>query len=176
MREVCAKCGHVLVKDRGYPDAHYILVGEFPGQEEIYKGAVMVGEMGKMLSTELSRACISPLQLRLTNLWQHAPTFGKLNKSVETECLKPMISSLYEKFQAEQVKGVMLMGSDCIRWLTDLDSLEDWSSLDITTHMLAPLPAGVWVMCMANPAIAFHGGVGETRLALQRFKERMDQE
>jgi len=60
-----------MVLASGSKRSPFLIIGEFPGRDEIKKGKPMVGAMGKVLRNELARANLDMNQIRLTNLWLH---------------------------------------------------------------------------------------------------------
>jgi uracil-DNA glycosylase family 4 len=68
----CPSCSRDdLVLASGARRAPILIIGEFPGKDEIKKGKPMVGAMGKVLRNELARADLDMNQMRLANLWLH---------------------------------------------------------------------------------------------------------
>ena len=73
-RQACPICSNLLVLPVGLKDASILLVGEYPGVEEVKSGFCWVGRGGEVLRSELARVGIQYEQCRATNLWLHAPS------------------------------------------------------------------------------------------------------
>lgn len=161
MRNKCPECGMLLVEPIGNPKATILIAGEFPGWEEQRDGRPFVGRSGQVLQTELTLAGVDINSCRLTNLWLHE----KPGKKTERPCdLNYHLKRLVEEMQGRQ--HMLIMGSDICKALTT------WGVMDVS---------GLWivtgygkVMVAPNPASSFHGTIGELRLALKRFAEKVN--
>lgn len=156
MRAKCPHCGHSLVEPAGPPTSPILLLGEFPGMEEIKVGRPWVGKAGEILRDELARVGISMASCRATNLWLHAPS---------KECPYDWhLDQAMKELQGR--KAVLLIGSEVTRVFLDA-KVSDWVGLQVKSKLL---PKTVKVAVVSyNPAIALHGSIGEIRFAFQRF-------
>ena len=155
-REKC-KCGKMIIPARGPASAKILLVGEFPGMDEIIKGIPFIGRTGDILGTECSRAGLDLSKCRVTNLWYHA----KDEKGCDVD--------LHKTALAKEMKGkdyILLMGSDLTKLFFGKGVME-LSGLEVKNEMFPK--ARIFVS--TNPAQLMHGPVGEFRLALSRFTE-----
>src|SRR5574340_853718 len=128
MRPTCPQCKNKqLVEPAGPAKSPILLVGEFPGSQEIIQGVPFVGESGKILAAELMRVGIQLAQCRVTNLWQHA----KDEKGCDVQW--------HQNMMAKEFKGrkfVLLMGSDLAKILFE-KGVMDLSGLEMK-HDLFP--------------------------------------
>lgn len=155
-RPTCKFCGNQIVPARGPINAEILLVGEFPGYNELVAGAPFVGPAGEILKVELSRVGIQYGACRVANLWLHAPDKDELDYHVG-ELIKEMAGRKY----------VLFMGSECAK-LFDVD-VSGSAGLKIKSPLI---PTSVKVaMISPNPAIAMHEVMGELRLSLKKFSE-----
>lgn len=157
----CPHCSQAIIDPMGNIDSPILLIGEFPGDEEISKGIPFVGPTGNVLRTELRYLGIDISQLRVTNLWLHKP-----NKN--EECYKHGLEQAIK--EAKGRKLVMLIGSDVVSEFAD-KKVYDVNGLIVKSKWIsAPC------FCMLNPAIVFkRGGVGEIRLAIQKFVKKVEE-
>ena len=68
VRQACPICSNLLVLPVGPKDASILLIGEYPGVEEVKSGFCWVGRGGEVLRAELARVGIQYEQCRATNL------------------------------------------------------------------------------------------------------------
>lgn len=158
-RERCPNCGKLLVDPFGNQSSAYLIAGEFPGYEELRMGTPFCGKAGEILQAELARAGLSVANFRITNLWLHAMN--------EKECdMAWHLDHLTKEMKGK--KAVLLMGSELSkvffhRGIMEMSGLEVKNeAFPKTRFMMSP-----------NPALLFHGPVGEFRLAVSRFAEMM---
>jgi len=149
----CPHCNWTLVPFDGPEDAPILLVGEFPGDEEVEAERPFVGKTGKILRTEIARAHIRWSQCRTGNLWQH-------KKNAECD-MGWHIASLYTEFVKH--KYVLMMGSE-FAGVFYPGKVTASSSL-VYEHN------GVLYVPTMNPASVPKSGVGELQLAIQRILE-----
>ncbi len=168
-REKCPLCGRSLIRQAGLASSKILLVGEFPGKDEIIKGVPFIGKTGEVLRAELLRVGLILPELRQTNLWQHAKSPVKSKdlkaKPKEGECdLDWHVDKMVKEFEGKT--HVLLMGSDVTQALLG-EKVMSHAGLRVkvpgyeSTHF--------WVS--PNPAIAFKSPIGEMRLAFKRFAE-----
>lgn len=157
----CPVCGTAIIDPIGNPDSPILLIGEFPGDEEIKKGIPFVGPTGNVLKTELHYLGIDISQLRVTNLWLHKPNGNE-------ECYKHGLEQAIK--EAKGKKLVLLIGSDVVKEFAD-KKVYDVNGLQVKSKWIsAPC------FCVLNPAIVFkRGGVGEVRLAIQKFVKKIEE-
>lgn len=149
-----------MVYPSGPSDASILIVGEFPGADEIGKGKPMTGPMGVILKQELSRTGIDLRMCRKTNLWLHEP-----NKDLK--CYQHGMNAVIQ--EAKGRKAILLMGSEVVKAFCDT-SVSKVNGLQVKSpYLSAPL-----IIAMYNPAIIFKPGgvVGEIRLALEKFSNK----
>ena len=160
----CPCCGKVIVPAAGPLDSDILLVGEYPGHDELRRGIPFVGEAGHILEHELFLVGMNMREYRLTNLWQHF----KPSKMDDTSrgCLDEFVIALTKEMRGRKV---LLMGSEnanlFLQW-----KISDCSGLLVESALF---PNDVqFVQACVNPASVLHGNVGELRLAIQKFAER----
>lgn len=161
-RLACPHCGKLLVMPAGTASSPILLVGEFPGVEEIKSGVPFVGKTGDVLSSELSRVGINLRSTYMTNLWLHQEDKDcKLDYHMDH-----LIASLAGR------KYILLMGSSVMRALTGKGVME-MSGLIVKSDYL---PRRSVAVACPNPASAFKRGstIGEMRHAIKTFKEVME--
>lgn len=148
-----------LVLASGPKRAKILVVGEFPGKDEIKKGRPMVGAMGKVLRNELGRADLDMNQMRLTNLWLHP-------KTDSDECFTYGLEQVMK--EAKGRKAILLIGSDTVSFFCD-EKVSEVNGLEVkSTYFSAPL-----LFACVQPATVFHGGLGEVRLSLSKFSQKI---
>ena len=153
----CPKCGRKLVPASGPVKSLVLLIGEFPGWEEIKQGVPWVGKAGQVLADEMGRAGLSIGRCRLTNLWLHEKTDDCDKDWHLTQLKKEMLGRA----------AVLLLGSDVLAEFLPGENVSDWNGLEVVSP---ELPRSVRVCFVAmNPAIALYDKLGETRLAIQKF-------
>ena len=158
MDETCPHCGTSLVAPRGRRESPILVIGEYPGDEEIEKGIPMVGAMGGVFRTEMARVGIDINRLRLTNIWLHTPNKSK-------ECLDYGIAEAIK--EAKDRKAILLLGSECVSYFCNKSVLRTCGLKVTSPYLSAPI-----IYSCVNPAIVFkRGGIGEVRLALKKFSK-----
>lgn len=169
----CPACGKEVIQPRGPKTARVLLLGEFPGRDEINQGLPFVGMTGKVLTTELARLGVDIRQLRVTNLWRHEkPKVGTTKESKEayTACLDAMVAQALRVIKDKQ--AVLLIGSDTVKTFAN-KAVSDVNGLNITGECVL-LPDVPIIYASVNPATVFHGGVGEIRFALNNFASAIE--
>jgi len=159
----CPVCGREdCVPASGVSTSPVLIVGEFPGAEEIKYGEPLVGATGRVLRTELAYLGIDMRGLRLCNLWLHEP-----NKN--EKCLEYGASKVIE--EAKGRKAILLVGSDAVEYFCNM-KVSKVAGIPITS----PYLSASLIMACPNPALVFKGSsVGEMRLALQKFAKRIEE-
>lgn len=162
---VCEVCHRDIIYPSGSPKAPVLMFGAYPRHEEIRKGKPWVGNVGKALRGEMSRAGLSEQRVRLTNVWLH--------KEKEEECkISWHMDILLFEMKRQKPEAVMVMGSLPARLFFE-EKVSDITGLEVTSPYFPP---SVKVsMAMVDPMTAHHGGIGEVRLAIQRFAKLVDE-
>lgn len=144
-----------LVLPFGPKRSSILIIGEFPGEDEIKKGRPMTGPMGGVLRTELAKLGLDTHSMRLTNLWLHPPNDNK-------ECFNYGLESVIK--EAKGRKAILLIGSETVKFFTG-ENVSEVNGLQVkSTYFSAPI-----VFACVQPAIVFHKPIGELRLSLQKF-------
>jgi uracil-DNA glycosylase len=166
----CPICESNIVSPSGDPSSNILLIGEFPGEDEMIAGIPFVGKAGYVLKKEIYRNKVDYKRLRATNLWLHPSHKAKsrkkedqkLAKDLNEKCLKYCMEQLLEEAQGKD--AVLLLGSDSVKVLADR-SVSEWAGLEIKSDYLdAHL-----IMCTPNPAQVYHVPFGEVRLSIYKF-------
>ena len=157
MRGRCPHCNAMLVAPAGPSNAKVLLVGEFPGHNEIRQGRPFVGWAGDLLKKEMGMAGLQYTACRVTNLWQHG-------KSKDEDCLNWNFSQCVDEMKGR--RAILLMGSDCANAFLE-DSIMNVAGTKVKSPYF-PKEVKV-IMAAPNPAILLHDTVGEFRLALNKF-------
>lgn len=158
----CPICNAQIVMPVGLSNAPAIIVSEFPGEFELEQGRPFVPQApaGRVLHAELYRVGISIDDLRLTNVWLHAPD--------ETDCRLS-----WHLYQAEQEckdrRIILVLGSTASIALLDVNVM----SVSGTIVKSKKWPK-TKVIVGPNPATCLHGPVGEFRLAIELFKKEYE--
>jgi uracil-DNA glycosylase family 4 len=164
-REKCPICDDLLVSPMGPEDSPVLLVGAYPGWEEVMSGIPWSGKAGEVLKSELARAGINYGTCRVTNLWLHQ----------EVDRKEPHYSREVDYHMARLFKelgratAVLLMGRQPVSRLLDT-AISDVESLDVAGSGLLPSSVKICVVAK-NPAICVTDGavVGNVRHAIERF-------
>ena len=152
----CKSCGRTdLVLPYGNPKSSILIIGEFPGEEEIKVGRPFVGPSGRVLKTELGRLGFSLHNAILTNLWLH-------EKNDDEACFNAGLENLLRLGSGKEI--VLLLGSDTVSFFTDY-SVMQVAGLVVDT----PYFEGR-VMACPNPTLAFYGAIGEVKLSLEKLR------
>ena len=149
----CA-CGKSIVPPSGPEKAPILIVGEFPGKEEMRSGQPFVGPAGMILRSELNKVGITLGECRVTNL--------SLHQFPDDPCWQLGLEQVIR--EAKGRRAILLLGSECSKMLLK-KPVTTISGLRVKSEYLdAPI-----VMATINPAALITGTVGELRLTLQRF-------
>ena len=155
----CPHCGTPLLHASGAAKSDILIIGEFPGKDEIDVGKPFVGATGRVLRTEMAIAGTDMVMCRVTNLWLHEP-----NKN--EDCFYYGFNEALE--EARGRRAILLIGSETVNAFCDLP-VSSVCGLEVSSPMLS----AELVMAIINPAIVFHRGIGEIRLALKKFNEAL---
>lgn len=160
----CPCCNDDQVIADGPEDSPILFIGAYPGVEEIKQGLPMVGSMGRVLDSEIDYLGYNMKSFRITNLWLHPP-------NSRTDCFDNGVKECLKDAKGKQ--AILLMGAEPV-WHFCNERVTTVTGLFLKSDMLtAPI-----IMAMTNPAIVFQEKqtVGETRLALRKFIERLQKE
>jgi len=151
----CQSCGREdLVLPSGNKNSPIMLVGEFPGDEELKVGQPFVGPAGRVLKSELGKLGFSIHNAVLTNLWLHT-------KNDNEDCFNEGLERLLKLSKGKEL--ILLLGSDTVSFFTDYKVMEVSGLIVESTYFSGK------VMACPNPASVFYGTVGEVRLSLEKF-------
>jgi len=158
----CPICGNdEIVLPSGPSKADVLIIGEFPGRDEIFKGKPLVGPTGRIMRSELAYLGMDMHQMRITNLWQHRP--NKNEKCFEHGCSEAIK-------EAKGRKAILLVGSDTVKYFCDKGVTSVCGLQVKSPYLSAPI-----IYATVNPASLFkRGGVGEVRLALKKFVNALE--
>lgn len=167
MREACEICGDLLVMPTGHADSPLLMVGAYPGWEEIKRGIPWVGNAGEVLKSELRRVGYNIRLVRLTNFWGHREPDKKDDRYNEEYDYH--FARLIDEMKGK--KSVVLMGSQPVRIITG-QNVTDVEGMVVTP--IVPIPKSVEVLfAMRNPASVLTDGavVGNVRHSMERWGE-----
>lgn len=180
----CPCCGKLLIVPMGNPQAHILMVGDYPGYQETKQGLPFTFRnpnsykdnlrSGDILKDELTRVGIMFNQVLVTNLWQHEKgfktetTFTKTGKAKEKKVeacpLAFHLDNLVKLFTGKT--HVLMMGSE----VTEAFLGVKVAGVSGTQVKIPEFPT-VRFWASPNPALAFTQPIGELRLAFARFSE-----
>lgn len=166
-RPTCPNCGNQLVVPVGPEDAPVLLIGEFPGYNEIVRGYPFVSGVknktlsGDILKAELARVGVQMFACRATNLWQHE----KNEKGCD---ISWHIDTAFKEFAGRKI--IVCLGSDVSKTLFKTNIM-DVAGM-VLEHEAYP---GIKFLLSPNPAIALHGPLGELRHALSILPALMEE-
>jgi len=156
----CSHCHSKIVRPYGRGTSGVVLVGEFPGKDELKQGEAFCGNTGNVLKSELLRLGVVPQYLTVMNMWAH-------KKNGEDACLSLGMQRVIEVCQ--DAKGVLLMGSDTVKMFCN-ESVMQVCGLRVESPFLnTPI-----IRAIPNPAIMFHKTIGEVRLGLYKLFKDLD--
>jgi len=152
----CEHCGAELVMSDGYEGSKVMIIGAYPGDEEIKAGRPMVGPMGEVLRSELGHLGVFLDNIRYGNLWAHKPNGS-------SECFDFSATEIIKELEGKE--AVLLLGKDPVEFFLNAKVMEV-CGLFMASHLYSGL-----MMACVNPAIVFQDGstVGELKLALKKF-------
>lgn len=144
----------------GKQHSKILLIGEFPGEDEVKSGKPFSGATGSVLRTELGKLGADLSQFRITNLWLHKPNHNE-------DCLKYSVEQVIK--EAKGKDAILLIGSDAVKYFCDV-KVSQWNGLEVkSSYLSAPI-----IMALIQPATVFHGCTGELRFGLKKFVERIN--
>jgi len=154
----CSICGSSqVVPPVGNLKSPVLIVGKYPGTEEIKEGIPMVGPMGNILKQELFVLGMDLKQTRRMNLWQHPPNNNP-------DCYQHGVDTVL--MESKGRKAILLLGDDVVSQFLPGKSVMSIAGLVMESPFFtAP------VVASPNPAIVFQksGKVGEVRFSLHQF-------
>lgn len=171
--DLCPVCNQEVIGACGPKNSPILIVGDYPGKEELSQGTVMVGQMGGVLRNELSFVKIDLRRCRRMNLWQHPPTVATKKKNIPfiydpdgkpVTCYDIGFQAVVD--EAQNRSSILLIGADTVKAFTGKGVMEV-NGLLVKAPSLPDIPI---VACL-NPAIVFHSTVGELRFALKNFSK-----
>ena len=144
----------------GKQNSKILLIGEFPGDDEVKSGKPFSGATGSVLRMELAKLGVDLSRMRITNLWLHAPNHDE-------KCLEYSATQVIK--EAKGKEAILLIGSDAVKYFCD-KKVSQVNGLEVQSNLLsAPI-----IMACVQPATVFHSMVGELRFCLKRFSERIE--
>lgn len=162
----CPACGDPACPPSG-KSKDLLIIGDFPGGLEMQTGnpwAVHDRFMtaGRVLRKELNDLGASLSDFRVIYTWLHEPNNNE-------GCWNAGYANALE--EAKGKKAILLVGAETVETYTKF-KVSDVSGLQVDSHILsAPI-----IYAMVNPGLALHRSVGETRLALTKFINRLQEE
>ena len=156
---LCPLCCMPCVCPEGPEDSTILLVGAYPGNEEMKEGKPWVGKGGEIFKRELAIAGLNYQRCRVTNLWLHPKSKDLAEKDWH---LKQLLNELEGKTH------VLLMGADVCELFTG-GKIGNHESTKIKSKLLPKSVKSAWIM--RNPANAALRGstIGDIRLTIQKF-------
>jgi uracil-DNA glycosylase family 4 len=144
----------------GNEKSKVLLIGEFPGTDEVRTGRPFTGATGGVLRTELAKLGIDLYGFRIANMWLHIPNHNE-------DCLNYSIQKVIKEAKGKQ--AILLIGSDTVKYFAD-KKVSKVNGLEITSpYLSAPI-----IMALVQPATVFHGCTGELQFGLKRFVKRIE--
>ena len=121
LNKACIKCTSCdlsktrknVVVGKGNEEAHIVIIGEGPGEQEDIMGLPFVGRAGKMLDTALASVDIDPLvDCYITNIVKCRPPDNRKPNPLEVEACMPWLS---EQINLLRPKIIVLAGSTAVQ-------------------------------------------------------------
>jgi uracil-DNA glycosylase family 4 len=157
---VCPECGtDECVPASGNKKSSFLIVGAYPGHEEIKRGKPFVGGTGTVLQSELRKVGLALNQFRVANLWIHEP--NKIDR-----CYSYSKQKVIQ--EAKGKKLILLIGKETVKEFCDEDVSAVNGLMLSSPYLSAP------VLAMIQPTSVFHQSVGEVRFGVQRFAEEVE--
>jgi uracil-DNA glycosylase family 4 len=166
MTQHCPNCTEIVCPPTGR-STELLIVGEFPGKEEMIQGRPFASNpnfmtAGRILKKELERCGVSLSDFRICNLWLHEPT-------KDENCFKAGYDNVLD--EAKGKKAILLVGSDVVETFTGY-KVSDVTGLQVDSTVLsAPI-----IYAMVQPALALHRALGEVRNGVEKFVARLEKE
>jgi len=158
----CPKCkSDECVPAVGSTKSKILVVGEFPGKDEIKSGKPFSGATGAVLRTEMAKVGLDINRMRLCNLWYHVPNKNK-------ECLDHGMQLVIKDAMNKQ--AILLIGSDVVKIFCDM-SVSLVNGLQVTSpYLSAPI-----IMACVQPAVVFSNSIGELQWTLRKFAKLVEE-
>lgn len=109
---------NIYVPSEGDPSSNIWLVGEAPGQDEVYEKRPFIGNSGQKLRTALTRAGTPDTSVYLTNLCHYRPVDNKFGTIINTKELRDGIESLASEIRSSRPKVLGALGGWPLFYLT----------------------------------------------------------
>lgn len=168
MRGECPICErYQLVKPVGPRDSPIIIVGPYPGYQELKTGVPGSGPAGRVLRKELYKVNIRMNDCRVTNFWLHQkPELGTKKNPNEffPKCYDWCMKQLKEEMNNKQI--ALITGAETVRIFFEVSVMQVTGCV-----MESPLLPGIATIPLVNPAQAENATLGELRLGLERMAE-----
>jgi len=114
------------VEPEGSPESQLWIIGEAPGEDEVYEGRPFTGRSGELLFGTLERAGISRSECFITNVSKYYPEGNKfplLEGSAELDRSKQELSTL---LQRNTPRVVVCVGSKALEFIAGLEGITNW--------------------------------------------------
>lgn len=154
----CPICNHYIIDPSGRTDSPILLIGEFPGEEEMKTGKPFVGPSGHILRREMARAGLDISRCRVTNLWLHPET-------KDGKCYEFMVDLIGQELNGK--KAVLLIGSSAVSSMTAF-GVTEVSGLEV--EFVPPLD---YFSGFVMAASTVSNTLGEFRVACVKFVKRI---
>jgi uracil-DNA glycosylase family 4 len=155
-------CPHCKTEDLvlpvGNPVSPILIIGEFPGKDEIKQGRPLVGAIGAIVHQEFLYLGCDIRQWRITNLWLHKPNDDKYCFEF---CAQKAIA------EAKDRKAILLLGSSSVDYFCDMKVSEVAGLKVKSPYLSCPL-----IMACSHPSFA--SGIGEFRLSAKKFVKEIE--
>lgn len=157
----CSVCGSTKCVDPCGPEkSSYIIIGSYPGEDEVKGGIPFSGKTGVVLKSELRKVGLDFASFRVTNLWKHLP-------NANPKCMQEGAEAAIAEAKGRQV--VLLIGAEAVKFFCNL-SVEGYNGLPVKSNYLsAPL-----IVACVQPTTVYHGGLGEIRLTIQKLSRKIE--
>jgi uracil-DNA glycosylase len=136
------------------------MVGNAPTKFDVKEMTPWTGDAGTLLEAELRKAGFNYLNIRITNMWQHA-------KVKECE-FHQHLDVLLAEMKGRDV--IILMGAETVEYFTG-EKVSEVSGLQVTSKEW--FNADDTVYALFNPGVAMRTKIGEVRHGLKMIKEDM---
>lgn len=114
------------VEPEGSPEAQLWIIGEAPGEDEVYEGKPFIGRSGELLFGTLERVGISRTQCFITNVSKYHPEGNKfplLEGSAELDRSQQELATL---LRHHTPRCVVCVGSKSLEFVTGLEGITNW--------------------------------------------------
>jgi uracil-DNA glycosylase len=157
MLEECPVCNtDKLIIPAGRSTSPVLVVGEFLGDYESAHGMALSGAEGTVFRREMTYLGVDISKFRIVNILLHKPNGN-------ARCVSAGFQNAIA--EAKGKKAILLIGSTCVSSFCDTAIGSVCGAQVHSPYLSAPI-----IYACVNPAIVFkRGGIGELRLALQKF-------